>query len=89
MAQTRTVTMIPARRRVGNTVREEERPKLRVAAYCRVSTDSDEQAASYETQVEHTTPVILRRIRNGSLPEYFLMTVSVVLTPRNEKALIK
>ena len=53
MAQTRTVTMIPARRRVGNTVREEERPKLRVAAYCRVSTDSDEQATSYETQVEH------------------------------------
>ena len=53
MAQTRTVTMIPARRRVGNTVREEERPKLRVAAYCRVSTDSEEQATSYETQVEH------------------------------------
>ena len=58
MAQTRTVTMIPARRRVGNTVREEERPKLRVAAYCRVSTDSDEQATSYETQVEHYTSYI-------------------------------
>ena len=55
METTRTVTMIPARRRVGNTVREEERPKLRVAAYCRVSTDSDEQATSYETQVEHYT----------------------------------
>ena len=50
--------MIPARRRVGNTVREEERPKLRVAAYCRVSTDSDEQATSYETQVEHYTSYI-------------------------------
>lgn len=58
MAQTRTVTMIPARRRVGNTAREEERPKLRVAAYCRVSTDSDEQAVSYETQVEHYTSYI-------------------------------
>ena len=58
MAQTRTVTMIPARRRVGNTVREEERPKLRVAAYCRVSTDSEEQATSYETQVEHYTSYI-------------------------------
>lgn len=58
MAQTRTVTMIPARRRVGNMVREEERPKLRVAAYCRVSTDSDEQATSYETQVEHYTSYI-------------------------------
>lgn len=31
-------------RRVGNTAKETEIPKLRVAAYCRVSTDSDEQA---------------------------------------------
>ncbi len=54
----KTVTMIPARRRVGNTAKEEERPKLRVAAYCRVSTDSDEQATSYEAQVEHYTEYI-------------------------------
>lgn len=49
----RTVTVIPARRRKGNRVAKEERPKLKVAAYCRVSTDSDEQATSYEAQVEH------------------------------------
>ena len=54
----KTVTMIPARRRVGNTVKEEEQPKLRVAAYCRVFTDSDEQATSYEAQVEHYTEFI-------------------------------
>ena len=36
----------------------EETPKLRVAAYCRVSTDTDEQATSYETQVEHYTEYI-------------------------------
>lgn len=54
----KTVTMIPARRRVGNTAKEEERPRLRVAAYCRVSTDSDEQATSYEAQVEHYTEYI-------------------------------
>ena len=36
----------------------EEKPKLRVAAYCRVSTDSDEQASSYEVQVEHYTQFI-------------------------------
>ena len=54
----KTVTMIPARRRLGNTAKEEERPKLRVAAYCRVSTDSDEQATSYETQVAHYTEYI-------------------------------
>jgi DNA invertase Pin-like site-specific DNA recombinase len=29
-----------------------------VAAYCRVSTDSDEQATSYEAQVEHYTQFI-------------------------------
>ena len=49
------VTVIPAIRRVGNNVRSEDKPKLRVAAYCRVGTDSDEQATSYETQVEHYT----------------------------------
>ena len=52
--------LIPARRQVGNNARkqEEEKPKLRVAAYCRVSTDSDEHATSYEAQVEHYTEYI-------------------------------
>jgi site-specific DNA recombinase len=35
-----------------------QKPKLRVAAYCRVSTDSDEQASSYEVQIEHYTEFI-------------------------------
>ncbi len=53
------VMIIPARRQIGNADRrQEEKPKLRVAAYCRVSTDSDEQATSYETQVEHYTEYI-------------------------------
>ena len=52
------VTIIPARRQVGNNVRQAEQPKLRVAAYCRVSTDSDEQETSYETQVSHYTEYI-------------------------------
>ena len=53
------VMVIPARRQVGNTVRQlEDKPKLKVAAYCRVSTDSDEQATSYEAQVEHYTEYI-------------------------------
>lgn len=30
-----------------------EKPKLRVAAYCRVSTDTDEQMESLETQIKH------------------------------------
>lgn len=54
----KSVTVIPAIRRVGNNVKAEEKPKLRVAAYCRVSTDSDEQSTSYEAQVEHYTSFI-------------------------------
>lgn len=56
----KSITVIPARRRVGNTVNQEQKPKLRVCAYCRVSTDSDEQATSYEAQVEHYTTFIQR-----------------------------
>lgn len=54
----KSITVIPAKRRVGNTVGFTEKPKLKVAAYCRVSTDSEEQATSYETQVEHYTAYI-------------------------------
>lgn len=56
----KSITVIPARKRVGNTVSKEEKPKLRVAAYCRVSTDSNEQATGYETQMEHYTSYIQR-----------------------------
>ena len=53
------VMVIPARRQVGTSgAGQDEKPKLRVAAYCRVSTDSDEQATSYEAQVEHYTEYI-------------------------------
>ncbi len=38
---------------VQNTADFTERPKLRVAAYCRVSTDSVEQLESLETQMKH------------------------------------
>lgn len=54
----RNVMVIPALRRKGNNVTDEVKAKIRVAAYCRVSTDSDEQATSYETQVEHYTRFI-------------------------------
>ena len=55
------VTLIPARIRAGNRITSKEnKPKLRVAAYCRVSTDSDEQAGSYDVQVQHYTEYIGR-----------------------------
>ena len=57
----KTITVIPARKRVGSRKQvTEEKPKLRVAAYCRVSTDRDEQETSYEAQVEHYTEFIDR-----------------------------
>ena len=58
MEVSRNITVIPARKRVGNTAAVEQRPKLKVAAYCRVSTDSEEQASSYEVQVAHYTQFI-------------------------------
>ena len=57
MAVNKNVMVIPARRGARNN-KEDEKPKLRVAAYCRVSTDSDEQASSYEVQIEHYTDFI-------------------------------
>ena len=61
MAQSK-VMVIPARRQVGNTIKAAEKPKLRVAAYCRVSTDSDEQATSYDAQIEHYTEYISKNL---------------------------
>ena len=48
------VTVIPARE-LANGVPVAVPKKLRVAAYCRVSTDSDEQAGSYDAQIKHYT----------------------------------
>lgn len=55
------VIIIPPRKIAGNTVdKHEDKPRLRVVAYCRVSTDSEEQATSYDTQVQHYTDYISR-----------------------------
>ena len=55
-----TVRMIPARPAVGARKKTENAPKIRVAAYCRVSTDTDEQATSYDAQIEHYTDLIAK-----------------------------
>ena len=52
------VRLIPAALRGGVGKRENESHKIRVAAYCRVSTDTDEQATSYDAQIEHYTEYI-------------------------------
>jgi Site-specific recombinases, DNA invertase Pin homologs len=62
MAGAKSVIVIPARRRVGNLAKTDDKPRLKVAAYCHVSTDSDEQATSYEAQVEHYTEFIKKNV---------------------------
>lgn len=49
------VQIIPAKR---DLEPEAEKKKLRVCAYCRVSTDEDAQASSYELQVQNYTKMI-------------------------------
>lgn len=63
------VTVIPARRRVGSQGTAAQVQKIRVAAYCRVSTDSEEQETSYEAQVSHYTEYI------KSKPEWQMVEV--------------
>lgn len=57
------VRVIPANRNTGGAASNDpvmtiERPKTRVAAYCRVSTDQEEQESSYEAQIKHYTEFI-------------------------------
>lgn len=49
------VQIIPAKR---DMEAETEKKKLRVCAYCRVSTDEDTQVSSYELQVQNYTRMI-------------------------------
>ena len=58
MEEKMTVTLLPARKKACSVKNDEENPKLRVAAYCRVSTDSDEQETSYDAQITHYTAYI-------------------------------
>src|SRR5699024_6238381 len=55
--------VIPARKRVGSTAAKEKIKKLRVAAYCRVSTETEEQNSSYEVQVAHYTEIIKKNTK--------------------------
>ena len=50
------VEVIPAKKAIPNNA--SEAPKRRIAAYCRVSTEEEEQESSFELQVEHYTKYI-------------------------------
>ena len=57
-SRTRTVTVIPARILALPSIPTLAVQKKRVAAYARVSTNSEEQLTSYEAQVKHYTEYI-------------------------------
>ena len=63
------VITIPPKPKRGNRAAQNEVKKLRVAAYCRVSTDNEEQASSYEAQIAHYQEFI------RSNPEWTLVDV--------------
>lgn len=52
------ISVIPARAQTRVAESGKPRTKLRVAAYCRVSTDDEEQLTSYEAQVSHYSSYI-------------------------------
>ena len=52
------VTMIPADPQM--TERDLRKKHLRVAPYCRVSTDKEEQLSSYENQLSYYTEKIMK-----------------------------
>lgn len=54
------ITVIPAKANRTNLAEKYEMQKKRVAAYCRVSTDQEEQLASYAAQVNYYTNYIER-----------------------------
>lgn len=54
----RTITLIPATKTLQNDALREMIPRKRTAAYCRVSTNLEEQLQSYETQRRYYTEYI-------------------------------
>lgn len=60
------VVVIPAKSCEGN---KQAAKCLRVAAYCRVSTDDEEQKTSYEAQIGYYTEKSIK-IPNGRWQEY-------------------
>ena len=62
--------------------------KLRVAAYCRVSTEEEEQQSSFETQKLYYTEKIAST-PNGKSPVSTQTMVFPVSTPKSAMALIR
>lgn len=75
MSTASNVTIIPAK--VQTEINRDKYHQLRVAAYCRVSTEQEEQQNSYQVQIAYYTDLINRK-KNGLLPEFLPTKVSAV-----------
>lgn len=84
MALAQNITVIPARRTVGTQKRVEKIQKVRVAAYCRVSTEYEEQESSYEVQVEHYTSYINSKLEWELVEVYADDGISATNTAKRE-----
>src|SRR5690625_1462937 len=56
------VEVIRANSNIANQKRGKEIKQLRVAAYCRVSTDSEDQLSSYKSQVSYYSDLIQKNV---------------------------
>ena len=65
----RRITVIPPQRQQQELAEEPKSKKVRVAAYCRVSTDQEEQLSSYENQIKYYKTMIEEH------PEYELADI--------------
>ena len=82
------ITRIPASVNLYTATPINEKKKRRVAGYARVSTEHEEQATSYEAQMDYYTNYITSR-DDCFLSGCILMRVLQLQTPKEEKALIR
>lgn len=80
------ISMIPAKVQYDRNVKLSEK-KMKVAAYCRVSTELEEQDSSYEAQVEYYTSKISEN-ENWKMPASMQMTERVEQTPKRGQTLM-
>ena len=78
------IRVIPATSPVLSAQGKTSEFKRRVAAYARVSTDSDEQLTSYEAQVDYYTKLIQGRVDWDFVTVYTDEGISAVNTKKRE-----
>lgn len=83
------ITCIPATRNVFTAIPMTSITKRRVAAYARVSTDSDEQFTSYEAQIDYYTKFIQQHEDWTYISVYTDGSITRARTPRSVRVSIR